>query len=58
MVPICDYASVKATSFMVLADTAQLHRLQPLLDIKLVQVPPYVQVVRTEPEQVEYLIVN
>ena len=58
MVPIRDYASINETSFKVLADTAQLHRLQPLLDIKLVQVPANVQVVKTEPEQVEYLIVN
>lgn len=58
MVPIRDFASVNATAFSVEADTAQLHRLQPLLDIHLVQVPPYVQVIKTEPEQVEYLIVN
>ena len=58
MVPICDYASITATSFVALADTAQLHRLQPLLDIRLTQVPPYVQVIKTEPEQVEYLIIN
>lgn len=58
LVPIRDFASINATSFLVLADTAQLHRLQPLLDIRLVQIPEHVQVVMTEPDQVEYLIVD
>ncbi len=58
MVPIRDFANVTAASFLVLADTAQLHRLQPLLDIRLAKVPDHVQVVKTEPDQVEYLIVN
>ena len=58
LVPIRDFASVNAASFLVLADTAQLHRLQPLLDIHLDKVPEHVQIIKTEPEQVEYLIVN
>ena len=58
LVPIRDYASISGASFKVLADTAQLHHLEPLLDIKLVQVPENVQVLKTEPDKVEYLIVN
>lgn len=58
LVPIRDFANVSAGSFLVLADTAQLHRLEPLLDIRLVKVPEHVQVIKTEPDQVEYLIVN
>lgn len=58
MVPIRDYANITGASFLVLADTAQLHRLQPVLDIRLEQVPEHVLVVKTEPEQVEYLIIN
>lgn len=58
MVPIKDYASINGASFKVLADTAQLHRLQPLLDIRLVQFPDNVQVLKMEPEQVEYLIIE
>lgn len=58
LVPIRDYASVNGASFKALADTAQLHRLEPLLDVKLVQVPDNVQVLKTEPDQVEYLIIN
>ena len=58
LVPIRDFANVSAASFLVLADTAQLHRLEPLLDIRLTKVPEHVQVVKTEPDQVEYLIVN
>lgn len=58
MVPIKDYAGITGASFRVLADTAQLHRRQPLLDIKLDQVPEHVQVIKTEPDQVEYLIIN
>lgn len=58
VVPIRDFATLSPASFTVLADTAQLHRRQPLLDIKLVKVPEHIQVVKTEPDQVEYLIVN
>lgn len=58
MVPIRDYASISGSSFRVLADTAQLHQRQPLLDIKLDQVPEHVHVLKTEPKQVEYLIIN
>ena len=58
MVPIKDYASLNSSAFLVYADTAQLRQLQPLLDIHLVRIPPYVQVLKTEPEQVEYLIIN
>lgn len=58
MVPIKEYTSINGALFRVLADTAQLHQLQPLLDVKLVQIPENVQVLRIEPEQVEYLIVN
>ena len=58
LVAIKDYASVKGSSFLVLADTAQLHRLQPLLDLHVAKVPEHVQVLNAEPEQVEYLIIN
>ncbi|MCR4848248.1 MAG: YbbR-like domain-containing protein [Bacteroidales bacterium] len=58
LVPIRDFANVNAASFLVLADTAQLHRLEPLLDIRLTKVPEHVQVMKTEPDQVEYLIIN
>lgn len=58
MIPICDYSLMNGSSFRVLADTAQLHRLQPLLDVHLEIVPPNVQVIKMEPTQVEYLIIN
>jgi hypothetical protein len=58
VVPIRDYPNLSPSSFRVVADTAQLHRRQPLLDIHLVEVPEHVVVVKTKPEQVEYLIVN
>lgn len=58
MVAIKDYASVTGASFRALADTAQLHQLQPLLDVRLDQIPPYVHVLKSEPRQVEYLIIN
>ena len=58
LVPIRDFANINAASFLVLADTAQLHGLQPLLDIRLVKVPEHVQIIKTEPDQVEYLIIN
>lgn len=58
MVPIKDYASINGALFKLLVDTAQLHQLQPLLDVNLVHVPEHVQVLKIEPEQVEYLIVK
>ena len=58
MVPIKDYANISGASFRVLVDTAQLHQRLPLLDIRLDQVPEHVHVLKTEPKQVEYLIVN
>ena len=58
MVAIKDYAYITGNSFRALADTAQLHRLQPLLDVRLATVPPHVHVVKAEPSQVEYLIIN
>ena len=58
IVPIRDFANLSPASFQVLADTAQLHRRQPLLDIRLVQIPDHVQILKTDPDQVEYLIVN
>ncbi len=56
LVPIRD--NVKASSFVALVDTAQLHRLQPLLDVHLTQIPEHVHVIYTDPNQVEYLIIN
>lgn len=58
MVPIRDFATLTPALFQVLADTAQLHLRQPLLDIRLVKVPEHVQIIKTDPDQVEYLIVN
>lgn len=58
MVPIKDYASINGALFKLLVDTAQLHQLRPLLNVNLVQVPEHVQVLKIEPEQVEYLIVK
>lgn len=58
MVPIRDFAGITPQSFLVQADTTQLHRLQPLLDVRLLRVPDYVQVIKMEPTQVEYLIIN
>lgn len=58
MVAIKDFATFNTSAFKAVADTAQLHQLLPLLDIHLVQVPEHVKVVKTEPEQVEYLILN
>lgn len=58
MVPIKDYPSLSANGFLVYADTSQLRQRMPLLDIHLEKAPPYVQVIKTEPEQVEYLIIN
>ena len=55
LVPICDGPSITPTSFTILADTAQLHARRPTLDVKLVRVPPYVQVIKIDKEEVELL---
>ncbi|MBQ3709153.1 MAG: YbbR-like domain-containing protein [Bacteroidales bacterium] len=58
LVPVCDYAAINASSFTVLADTAQLHQRQPLVEIHLTRVPENVQVVKTEPDKVDYKIME
>lgn len=58
MVAVKDYPSINASSFRIVADTAQLHQLQKLLDVSIVKVPPMVQVLSSEPSQVEYIILN
>lgn len=58
MVAIKDYGSITPASFQVVADTSQLHQLQPLLDLHLVRIPDHVQVLKASPAKVEYLIIN
>lgn len=58
MVAIKDFGQLNPSSFQVLADTAQLHRREPLLNIALVRVPDHVVVISAKPSQVEYLIIN
>lgn len=58
MVAVKDYPSLNASLFRVEADTAQLHQLQPLLDVSITKIPPMVQVLSSEPSRVEYLILN
>lgn len=55
-----DYASVKPEDFKVAVDMKQLEALQPLLDVRLVSWPDYVQIpnARPHPDKVEYLIVQ
>lgn len=58
MVAIKDFGALNPSSFTVRADTAQLHRRDPLLNISLVRIPEHVQVLSAQPTQVEYLIIN
>ena len=58
LVAIKDYASITPDDFTVSVDMAQLDALQPLLDIRLVSWPQYVQVLSARPDKVEYLIVQ
>ena len=53
-----DYASVTPEAFGVTVDDQQLKALQPLLDVRLVSWPDYVQILSTHPDKVEYLIVQ
>ena len=58
LVAIKDYASINTDDFRVVIDTAQLHALQPLVDVRLVSWPQYVQVLGVTPDKLEYLIVQ
>ena len=58
LVAMKDYASITPDDFSVSVDMTQLDALQPLLDVRLVSWPQYVQVLSTRPDKVEYLIVQ
>lgn len=58
LVAVRDYPSIRTDDFRVEVDTAQLRALQPLLDVHLKSWPQYVQVLNTNPDKVEYLIVQ
>lgn len=58
LVALRDYPSISTEDFRVEVDTAQLHALEPLLDVSLKSWPQYVQVLNTSPDKVEYLIVQ
>ena len=53
-----DYASISSDAFTVTVEAQQLKALQPLLDVRLVSWPDYVQILGTHPDKVEYLIVQ
>ena len=58
LVAMKDYASVVADDFNVTVDKQQLKALQPLLDVSLTSWPKTVQFLSTQPDKVEYLIVQ
>ena len=58
LVAMKDYASVVADDFSATVDKRQLEALQPLLDVQLVSWPKTVQVLSSQPDKVEYLIVQ
>lgn len=58
LVAIKDYPNLTPDLFRVEVDASQLKALQPLLDVRLVVWPQYVQILSTTPEKVEYLIVQ
>ena len=57
-VAIKDYPNLTPDLFRAVANERQLKALQPLLDVALTSWPPYVQILNTTPEKVEYLIVR
>lgn len=57
-VAIKDYPGLTPDLFRVEVDKEQLKALQPLLDVSLTAWPSYVQILSTNPEKVEYLIVQ
>lgn len=57
-VAIKDYPNLTPDLFRAVANEKQLKALQPLLNVTLTAWPPYVQILNTTPEKVEYLIVQ
>lgn len=58
LVAIKDYPSMVPENFRVEPDMEQLKARQPLLDLHLVNWPQQIQVLETNPEKVEYIIVQ
>lgn len=58
LVAIKDYPNLTPDLFRAEVDAEQLKALQPLLDVRLVGWPQYVQILNATPEKVEYLIVQ
>ena len=58
LVAMKDYASIVADDFTATVDKQQLNALQPLLDVQLVSWPKTVQILNSQPDKVEYLIVQ
>ena len=58
LVAVRDYASITPEHFSVAVDKQQMEAMQPLLDVRLASWPPTVQILRTHPDKVEYLIVQ
>ena len=58
LVAIRNFADLNPDQFRVEIDQRQLDSLQPLLDVRLASWPQYVQVLGTNPDKVEYLIVQ
>jgi hypothetical protein len=58
LVAMKDYASIVTDDFSATVDKQQLKALQPLLDVQLVSWPKMVQILSSQPDKVEYLIVQ
>ena len=58
LVAMKDYPSIVADDFTATVDKQQLKALQPLLDVQLVTWPKTVQIMNSQPDKVEYLIVQ
>ena len=58
LVAMKDYPSIVADDFTATVDKQQLKALQPLLDVRLVSWPKTVQILSSQPDKVEYLIVQ
>ena len=52
------WSTLQLVTFSATVDKRQLEALQPLLDVQLVSWPKTVQVLSSQPDKVEYLIVQ
>ncbi|MBU1010877.1 MAG: YbbR-like domain-containing protein [Bacteroidetes bacterium] len=58
LVPMKDFMKIQPDSFVLSLDTTGLARRSPLLRVQLLKFPELLKIIRLQPSEVEYLLVN